>query len=524
MLIERKIVSDGPNDLRAHFSNKWGVYSPEDQTITWTADNNRVRIVSYPQGRSGTYMYQPNENGNYLGKMLALAKKAAEERGEGVFSQTVITGTWPYRKAMHWHVFFDPRLTPIVTSFSRYPQAEDYVLNAEFDPSLKNDLATPYNSSLSKQMVHKVGLFLSSFGLPPESYAVLHKSIRDYFKTCKPNYNEWAEFADQIFFKIQAEKNEFLEGHAYFSTMAWATVSKFILGVPEAEFVDHAHIWNALFQPTKGMCPQMYAKMCFSKMESYVLKQIRGTQEKFDNKEEIPATIIHYWIQNNIAFEIIKKLPESDLQQACEIAKNRDMTIEEMVYVDNFFGVMIGMQETIAFTLTQIACHFARDELLATRCKNNLNDCSKMVNEALRFMPPAGISRELRWDSDVVDGENIYHANKGDQFITMPALTMHLDEFTPEHADFDIDRTHINSHAFSEGPHKCPGQLPALGWLAALTHKLAHYEFTKQDMKEPDYFVAFILRDGDRKFKMSLPGHAEESYSSSEEQLLTFMF
>lgn len=194
--------------------------------------------------------------------------------------------------------------------------------------------------------------------------------------------------------------------------------------------------------------------------------------------------------------------------QALSAAESRNITLEEMVHLDNFFGVMIGMQENIAFILTQIACHFARDKLLTEQCRSNERDCKKMVWEVLRYMPPAGTSRELRWDSDVIDPikGKTYFANKGDQFITMPAVTMHLDVFSLHHEVFDIDRPRTQSQAFSEGPHRCPGQISALNWLYALTHQLAQYDFSREDMEEPEYYNSFILRDGDVKFKMS-PGH-----------------
>lgn len=508
-------IFSAENLSKTHFSNKLGVYSEEDQTVTWTAGNG-VRIVSYPAGRGFNPTYDQYEKGNYLGKMITLAKEAFEDREESVFSQTLVRGIWPLNRTFHWHLFFDPHLTPIVTSFTRYPQVDDAVLKGSFDPALENDLSTPYNSALSKGMMQKAGLFFSSFALPPESYAVIHNSIKNYYGLSKNSYKEWAELSDKQFFKPWSEKNEWIEGHASFSSMTWATVSKFILGVSDDEFVDYAHIWNTLLQGTKGITEQGIAKFWyFPEMETYVLKKIRDTKTQFllDPSAGIGLekheTIIHYWLQNNIAEAMINKLTLSMREEALSIAENRGITLEEMVYLDNFFGVMIGMQENIAFILTQIAYHFARDQSIAARCRNSEGDCEKMVAEVLRFMPPAGTSRELRWDSDVIDPikNKIYFMNKGDQLLTMPAVTMHLEAFSPQHDVFDIDRPRTHSLVFSEGPHRCPGQIPALKWLYALTHRLAQYEFCREGLEEPEYYTSFILRDGDMQFKVFPQGH-----------------
>lgn len=127
------------------------------------------------------------------------------------------------------------------------------------------------------------------------------------------------------------------------------------------------------------------------------------------------------------------------------------------------------------------------------------------MREVLRYMPPAGISRELRWDSDVVDpiNQQVYSANKGDQFITYPAVAAHLDAFSPQPDVFNIDRPLAPLAAFSQGPHRCPGQTPALNWLSSLTFMLAQYDFNRQGLAEPEYYNSFILRDGDMQFQMS---------------------
>lgn len=497
-------------NAKTRFSNKMGVYSPEDKTITWTADNG-IQIVSYLSGRGYTLTYPQHEKGNYLNVMIALAKNAFEQRSESVFSQTLVRGTWPLNKTFHWHIIFDPRLTPIVTSFTRHPEPDD-TTNGELEHTLQIDVSTPYSCVLSKEMVQKLGLFLSSFSLPPEAYAVLHKSISDYFGACHGYYKDWAMLADEKFFKSWSKSDDFIEGHASFSSLTWATVSKFVLGVPEEDFADYAHIWNTLLQSTKGVAKQLFTKMWYyPEMEMYVLKKIRETTVTFledpnaDISEYCPETIIHYWLRNNTADAILEKLPSSMREQALIVAENRELTIEEMVYLDNFFVVMIGMQENIAFILTQITYLFAHNPSLLQRCESNRDTCKKMVWEVLRFMPPAGTSRELRWDADVIDPitGKIYSANKGDQFITMPAVTMHLDAFSPpEHDSFNIDRPRTHSNAFSEGPHSCPGQTPALNWLYELTHMLAQYDFSREGLEDPEYYNSFILRDGDMKFKM----------------------
>jgi cytochrome P450 len=388
-------------------------------------------------------------------------------------------------------VFFDPRLSPIVFSFTRYPQTED---------SDKLDLSTPYDSKSSKAMVEGVSLFLSSFALPPDSYKVLHKSIQDYFNVWRGQYDSWEKFADKMFFKPWSNKNEFIVDRSLFSSLAWATVSKFILGVPEAEFEDHAHVWNTFLQPkTKGLWALGTTKFIhFGQMESYVLTKIRETIKQFNNdKDEHLETIIHYWLRNNTANKIIEKLPDSMKLKAESLSLSRDCTLEETVYLDNFFGLMVGMQENIAFTLTQIAYRFAQNSKLAKKCQGSLEDCKKMVREVLRLKAPSGTSRELRFDTDVYDpvSQKTYCGRKGDQFITMPAIQLEDDEF-------NIDRPQGHLQAFGAGPHRCPGQVPALNWLDTLTYKLAQYEFTKETLNEPDYYTSFILRDGDMKFKI----------------------
>jgi cytochrome P450 len=496
-------------DRKTSFSNKMGVYNAEDHTVTWTADNG-VRIVSYLKGRGETLSYKEYDKDNYLGVMIANAKRAFENHAESIYSQAVTRGTWPLTRSYNFHIVFDPHLTPVVSSFTRYPQ-DDSTLEQEFNPQLTNDLATPYNTALSKASMQRIGLQFSTFSLPPDSYAVIHKSIADYLNTWNGNYSAWADFADEMYFKSWSSEGDFIEGLSSFSSMAWSTVSKFILGYSEEEFVDYAHVWNTLLQSTKGMIKQGFATLYyFPELKDYILKKIREIKTELHNKDhaqgaKYPETIIHFWLRNNIAGQVVNKLTSSMHAQAMDIAQKQDLTLEELVYLDNFLAVMAGMQENIAFTLTQIAYHFARDRSLKERCRHNEGDCKKMVREVLRFTPPAGTARGLRWDSDVIDpikGKS-YRANKGDLFVTMPAVTMHLDAFCPKHAVFDIDRSHVDTRAFSEGPHRCPGQITALNWLYLLTHKLSQYEFSREGLEEPTYYNAFILRDGDMQFKMS---------------------
>lgn len=261
------------NNTKTCFTNKMGIYSPNTETVIWTAENG-VRIVSYIKGRNTKMVYPEYEKGNYLAVMIKLAGHAYA-KGEGVFSQTLVKGTWPLNITYHWHLFFDPHLTPIVSSFMRYPQAESTVLEQPFNPAAQNDLSTPYNSALSRRSIQKINLTLSSFALPPDAYKIIHKSIESYFHTQK-NFSIWANFADQQFFKPWANENIFREGLASFSSMAWATVSTFVLGVPEEEFYDHAHIWNTLLQDTKGILKQGFTlKWYFSDMKAYVLNTVR---------------------------------------------------------------------------------------------------------------------------------------------------------------------------------------------------------------------------------------------------------
>lgn len=500
-----------PCNTETYFSNKMGVYSAEDQSITWTADNG-IRIVSYPRGRASVLAFPEYENGLHLTMIIAIAEEALRQDGVGAFSQKITTGTWPFKKSVNWHVFFDPKLTPIVTSFSRYPQVEDNVHAGPFNPEAENDLSTPYNSSLSKSMLTGIGLSLSSFGLPPNSYAVIHKSISDYFSVWNGYYPDWADFANEKYFKPWCEKGEYIEGHTSFSSMIWATVSRYILRIPDADFADHAHVWNTLFQSNKGIAAQGFTKIWYyPKLEAYVLKRIREIKAEYlrnpclGTNSTLPENIIHYWLRHDTANQVIDKLTSSAWAEALQIAENKGMTLEEMVYLSNFLGVMVGIQENMAFVLTQIAYHFARDRDLLESCRADPNNCIKMVRETLRFMPPAPTSRELRWDTDVIDPDNqfTYRANKGDLFVTIPAVGMHIKEFTTEPQVFDIERPLVHPQAFSAGPHRCPGQMPALHWLYALTRILARYEFSREGLEEPEYDINFILRDGGMKFKIS---------------------
>ncbi len=78
-------------------------------------------------------------------------------------------------------------------------------------------------------------------------------------------------------------------------------------------------------------------------------------------------------------------------------------------------------------------------------------------------------------------------------FITMPVIAMHLDAFTQDHMTFNLDRGHVETMAFSEGPHRCPGAAAALSWLSALTLKLAELHFSRNDPTTPDYYTRFII-------------------------------
>lgn len=483
---------------KTHFTNKIGDFSPAAETVTWTADNG-VRIVAHVKGRGTLFKYPQYTNGNHLNVMIALAKEAFEVRGEGIFSQTFVKGIWPFQRTIHWHLVFDPRLVPIVTSFSRHP-AED----------AESDLSTPYNCSITRKTAHSLGLHLSTLNLSAEPYAVVHKSIEDYFNEGRHNYQEWAKFADEQFFKPWSSSNEFINGHESFSKLTWATVSKFVLGISEAEFVDYSYIWNNFLQSSKskGALSIITTKAwCYSGMEAFLLEKVRQNITTFKANPSAPSeTIIHFWLKQNMAHVLIEKLPRSQYQTARETAEAKGMTLEEMIYLNNFIIVMIGMQENMAFVLTQIGYHFARDPSLREKCAGNPDACKDMVLETLRYMPPAGIAREVRWDTDLFDpiSGNTYRVNKGDQFITMPAVTQHLGPFSTDPAHFDMNRPYTNPNAFSAGPHRCPGQMPALSWLYQLTLLMAQYKFTREEEEHPDYYVSFILRDGDMKLKMSL--------------------
>jgi hypothetical protein len=485
------------SSAKTHFSSKDGTFFPDSNTVEWRADNG-VRMVSYKEGRDKKSEYPKYDKGNYLTVMIELANRARAEGQAGIFSQTLVRGIWPLQRIFHWHLVFDPHLIPLVTSFSRHPEDCD-----------TTDLSTPYDCKITRNTAEQLGLHLSSLNLSAEPNAVLQKSLSDYFSEGHHKYSEWAKFANECYFKLWSQSGEFIKGHDSFALLAWATVSKFVLGAPEADFTDYSHIWTTLLQGTKGIPQQLYTKMWhYPGLETYLLDKIRQAIVNYrtDPIAFNPGTIIHFWLKHNMAHALCEKLSTFELEKASNAAEAKGMTLEELIYMNNFIIVMIGMQENMAFVLTQIAYHFARDPFLKEKCAGNREACTNMVWETLRFMPPAGISRQLRWDTDIVDPiyHNTYRFNKGDQLITLPAVTQHLEPFSTQHDHFDIHRPHTNPNAFSAGPHRCPGQIAALSWLCELTLVLAQYQFTKEGENDPDYYCSFILRDGDMKLKMSL--------------------
>lgn len=140
----------------------------------------------------------------------------------------------------------------------------------------------------------------------------------------------------------------------------------------------------------------------------------------------------------------------------------------------------------------------------------------KMVREALRHTPPAPSMRRLRWDTDVVDIQkgHTYQGNKGDVFISIPAIAMNMDTYTTRPKEFLIDRRLEHCVAFSEGPNSCPVRINVLLWLAGLTSNLARYPLSIVGEMKSDYYFSPKLRDNQIKLKLSL----YRRYKSSDEK------
>ena len=479
--------------------NKW--VQQEDKMIY---ESKKFRLVCYPFGEDND-SEQTEEATLEVFKDIGYAQKAWKE-GKEIYSSHrfghIVKRPVTSRLVLH------PDLYPIVTKF---PRNSTDTLDPN-DLSLKWD--SPYNGENFITMFNAVGIPFSIFCLPVEATLIIDKSIREYLNLWKRQLDSFADYSEEHFFKPWKASGEFKDSYSIFSSIMWATVEHFMLGIAEENQTDFAYVWNNIFAPPKqGIVEKSldFIKKFWnpqrelSELKNYILDRIKDSESQNDI---MSVTIFDYWKENKLFDQVWNVLTPALKEKARSYSEQNGMTPSQLILRDTFLVFMIGMQENMASLMT--SCLVIR-KIEAEKGLPKPDPVTKFVREVVNFLPTAGSSRELRCPADIFhkfeDGSEklICSANKKDILNIGGIKHSHVHGEYSGSEGFNSDREEKvcpEKFAFSQGPHKCPGQSFAMKYLEKLYDKLSSnydpvVEYSVDPNNEfglPRYVISFTIK------------------------------
>lgn len=495
-----------------------GSLSADKSVVTWEAAN-KVHFIAYPGGNPH---YSPT------GPRIADIKDVAERMKTVAslcldnYSGFAVVENYPTvakNATPSLHQVLDPQLQRAVLSFSRYPEKDDI-----------SDLSTPYNTTQTRSLLHRMNLPFSIMALPSAAQKVLHSQMLCYFDSLKErsdHMEHWNQCTLDFFKRYDYRESD--NAYELFSQLGCSIAGKFLLGIHDPDFGHYAWIWNTLFAPK----PQESTdKNFFEKASSFfegVSQKMKQGVAKFYSYDQglYPLVAAHvkrmcrhsseallpgddflsYCHKHKVAAQVVDALDEDYKARAVPFAKKYGLSLMQMVLVDAAITLIIGMQENFAFTLAECCRRLKGATLEQERLRHNPERLSAFVDEVLRWIPPEGHIRQLRWDTTVTykgsgqhEGKTLTHHMKAGDLIGLDPSSISRNESVYPHAGiFDTTRPDKTKHCpFGAGPHRCPGEPIARLWIRETLKTIVdHFDIGSPDGDEQVYqrfIVAFTMK------------------------------
>lgn len=366
-------------------------------------------------------------------------------------------------------------------------------------PRHKGTHNTPLDGIEVNKRFHSLGIYLSTLNLAPEGNKIVNDSIRAYFNDKRKDIDSWVKTADEKFLIPWMASRESLCAYELFSSLNWYMCSHFILGVLENQHEDYAFVWNRLLAPGNGiksMAIKAWTK--FTSLDNglmpYLLNHIRSVGPF------APPSIIKQWKDNHLSLDVIRTLDPKESAQIFDIVFPTGMSMGEKVLLDNAIGLMLGMQETVSFTMTEFLFQLDRNPGLKEEALKSDESFNKVLQEVMRVYPAAGATREWGVDAEVITSDNQhYEFKKGEAIGLSPVHIAHHPDFYNNSTTHDPYRSEKNVvRLFGGGPHLCPGQSFAMPWIrAVLKHILNNYEWSvtcQVNLDQVKHVISFTTR------------------------------
>jgi len=472
-----------------------GVDSCGRHTVTWGTP--KARMVCYPFSRA-------NPEGNndasasksrsvpLTGEVETVSArlKLAEEvlkGGDGLACSYNPHANLSGSKPMHVFIHLD--LRKLLLAFPRSNEGD-------------GDWQNPLDGKAARDFANRLSLQCTPFALPPQASKVVDKSITQYFQKILKGAEwreQWVAFSKENFFDKWISE-EFIPTYEAFSSLGSATALHFMIGMPLTEETQKlSSIWNIFFSPKaspqeKGGAFGLYKTV----LRPLLLNQIRevtaGKNSGFEGE-----TIIHHWLETGFADSVMEKMyPDLDPKDYCTktyTEGNEEISYQEKIILDNLILIQLGSQENFGFINSEFIRRTCLDEDLRDSCYGNSALTEKAIKKILLEIPPAGHTRDLRWDTDIHftnrnNEEHIYHLSAGDVVGVLSSF-IRLDEVA-------TGKPTTTNNAYGAGPHKCPGQVIANPWMVAIAQLLVdEYDIELENAEthlEPEYIPSFTMK------------------------------
>lgn len=453
--------------------------SEKRQCVEWVV-NSHVRIVSYPEGRGREAIKPPAiPYAKYISERLPVVVEAIEA-GKGFVLFGGYGGLLQSQADMLSCITKETK--DIVTKYQRHPSSAE-------------DLSTPFLCKRSRTLVEQLNIPLSAFGLRQESCKVVDQALSSYLGTWRDRLEEWVEFSNHRFFTKWCQQAETLFGYNAFSSLAWGITAHFLLGIPEEGLVDYAYIWNRLFSPNTNLLSKAKTTLVDYKIDlvPFLIKHIH---QVLTSPEKFPHSFIVYWKKHQLFNVLLSTLNEKEMEEGRLLAKKMEISLDTHLLLSTIVMIVIGMQENFAFTLTETLRRVANDAELLDACQKSEENVKLTLKETLRFISPAGHSRQFRWDSDILYRDKKIELNQGDLIGAHPVMIGQNPKYFSDASVFDIHRKRKESVCpFGKGPHRCPGEIIALDWMSkSLSFLINHYVVCTSNPENLEYFSAFTMK------------------------------
>jgi len=448
-----------------------------------------VRFIAYPEGRpAGKSSKRKAYSTNEVADRKNHAEKLADLRHEGRPMLSVVrsigyTNVQGKEVAKVTHLFNTLQLQKAYKNFPRYSTEGDSIFNSTF---------------MREGFVRKHSLEGTIFNMPSEAHKILKRSMQKYFKQCDPK--AWSETARNHFEAWSKEKS--VLGYKSFSQLACAVCGKHVLGVPDQNFSGYSTLWNDLLAPLPQGSQFKYWKAFLWKQKVFFWDFLLGLyprMEEFVSEERPPeGTLLRAWQEEELAEKVAEALPY-ELKEEIDRAPC-SVSLHEKILVDNLISVLLGMQETVAFVMTEACRRLAINPKLQQRCRNEPEMPKKLLCEVLRWMAPAGGTRQLLYDTDMKweeGGEKyIYRMNAGEAVVSHPSIVARNPAVYENPDDFNVERKGSMKHCpFGSGPHRCPGEPVALDWMVEIVKELVAGYTVRTDLTvKPEYLISFTMK------------------------------